>query len=145
MRDSIFISYSHADGDWRKVLEKMLAPMSRRKGISVWSDIKIPPGAKWKDEIEKALDRTKVAVLLVSPDFLVSEFIVNNELVPILNIARNNGLTVLWVYLRPCGVRYTDLADFQAAHDTKTPLAKLSRNREQALLEICEKIMDACV
>jgi len=144
VRKSIFISYSHADSDARAELVKMMTPMAKHLGIEVWSEIQIAPGAVWKDEIGKALDRAKVAVLMVSSDFLVSDFITNNELVPILQVARNHGLKVLWIYLRPCGVRYTDLADFQAAHDIKTPLSKLSKNREQVVLEICEKVIDAC-
>ena len=70
--------------------------------MELWDDSKILPGQKWKDEIRKAIEQTKVAILLVSTDFLGSEFIVSDELPPLLKAAEENGATILIVILKPC-------------------------------------------
>lgn len=142
-RDQVFISYSRKDKDWLEKLQTMLVPLTRG-GIKVWADPDIKPGQEWKKAIEEALARTKVAVLLVSPDFLASKFIHENELPPLLEAAKDEGLTIVWVPVRPSLYKRTAIANYQAAHSPTAPLSTLDPARqEDALVRIAEIIEEA--
>jgi hypothetical protein len=141
-RDKIFISYSHKDQAWLKRLQGMLTPLLRGEDpINLWSDTQIKAGARWRQEIGTALDTAKVAVLLVSPNFLASDFIAKHELTPILEAAKRGELKLIWVAVSSSLYKATELKDFQAANDPARPLAKLdAADRDAELVQICEQI-----
>ena len=76
-----------------------------RRNIKIWTDKDIAPGMKWQDEIEDALSRTKVAVLMISTDFLSSDFITKQELPPLLAAAQSEGVEILPVIAQALGLR----------------------------------------
>jgi len=143
-RDQLFISYSHVDRGWVERLQTMIRPLVRSHGLRLWDDSQIPPGAKWRQEIETALAAAKVALLLVSSDFLASEFVTNSELPQLLMAAEEEGLRILWVPLRPSLVRRTPIGAYQALGDPGRPLARMDPvEQEEALVEIALAIEKA--
>ncbi len=141
VRDQVFISYSHKDEVWFGKLQIMLTPLMRNRTIDVWADTRIVRGAKWREEIKTALERAKVAVLLVSDYFLASDFIHKNELPPILEAAGRGQLTILWVYLSECMYEETPIKEYQAAHRPLTPLDSLATAKQKSVLKgICQAI-----
>jgi internalin A len=137
----VFISYSHKDKKWRDDLDTHLKPYLRDGSITSWSDQQIGPGSQWFREIQSALTNSKIAVLLVSPDFLASDFIHEHELAPILKEAEQGGVKILWVPIRDSAYRRTPLNNCQAVLSPNTPLAAMTRaKRDQAWVTICEEI-----
>jgi hypothetical protein len=134
----IFISYAHEDAKWRDELLKHLKPMMRNDTLAEWNDTQIPAGEQWSDEIEKALKDADVGVLLVTPDFLASDFIFKREL-PILLQKK-----ILWIPVSSSSWKETALQHYLSVHDTSRPLASLTRpKRDSAWVEICRKIKAA--
>jgi uncharacterized protein YegL len=143
-RDQVFISYSHADRKWLRELQTHLMPYLRSTMMTVWDDSQITAGEVWGESIEKALASAKVAVLLVSPAFLASRFIAESELPPLLEAARSEGVTILWVPVRFSSFDRTPIAAYQATHSPEKPLASLSAAaRDKVLVRICEMIQQA--
>jgi hypothetical protein len=141
VRNQVFISYSHTDSKWLKELQIHLKPYVRNARIAVWDDSMIRAGTLWKESITQALASAKVAVLLVSPTFLASTFIVEEELPPLLEAAKNEGVAILWVPVRPSSFEVTPIAAYQAVHAPEKPLASLSPTaRDKALVKICAMI-----
>jgi len=71
---SVFYSYSHKDKAYRDKLKTHLSVMRRQGLISEWYDQDIMPGQEWNNEINKHLRTADIILLLVSPDFLDSDY-----------------------------------------------------------------------
>jgi hypothetical protein len=143
-RDRVFVSYAHEDSKWLERLQTHLKPLEREGRVDLWSDTRIRPGADWRSEILSALDRATIAVLLVSADFLASDFIANNELPRMLASAQSDGLTVLPVIIGPSQFdRIPELSRFQAVNSPDRPLVGLrSVEREEIWNQVAKLISE---
>ncbi len=142
-RNQLFISYSHKDEKFLAELRAHLRPFERTERVSVWSDKQIQPGSKWLTDIRRALAESRVALLLVTKDFLASDFIHKNELGPLLQEAERGGVRILWVLVRACSYKQSPLKDYQAAISPAKPLAEMKAERDNAWVQICEEISRA--
>ena len=106
-RAKIFISYSHHDDQHLDQLKKFLTPLERNGLIDWWADTRLEGGDDWQAEIDRALDEASVALLLVSQDFLASDYITRRELPILLARAHAGDVTLLSVFLRPSAVKTT--------------------------------------
>lgn len=139
----LFISYSHKDLEWLVELKKWLKPLEQKDLIKIWDDTEIQAGDEWRAKIEKALASAKAAVLLVSQDFLTSDFITNSELPILLDAAKEKGLKIYWIAVRPSVVDDTLIAKYQAVHKNP-PLNELEpKDREKHFLHIYNTIKEA--
>jgi hemoglobin-like flavoprotein len=136
----LFVSYSHRDEKYLEELRKYLE-VDRR--LDLWSDERIEAGDDWREEIRSALADADAAILLVSQDFLSSEFIRNHELPTLLESAKRKRLRLLLIPVGASTWRSAVIERFQWIHDPARPLKKLkSAAREQALVEINQQIVN---
>ena len=143
-RTKVFISYSHKDIRDLERLHKHLTPYEQMGIVDTWDDTKIIPGAVWRQEIERAIENAKVAILLVSADFLASDFITKNELPALLVAAQTSGAIILSVILSPSGFETSSLAQFQAVNSPSRPLTRMNRNeKEETWKKVAKIVYDA--
>jgi hypothetical protein len=143
-RSQVFISYSHKDAAWLQKLQTMLKPITRNHTITIWDDTHIKPGTRWREEILGALASAKVAVLLVSPHFLASDFIDKDELPSLLKAAEEEGVAILWAAVSASLYEATAITDYQPMNNPARPLDSLRpSDRNKELKRIATKIIEA--
>ena len=145
LRDQIFISYSHKDRRWLERFQTALKPFVRNQSFKVWADEQIQVGELWQKEIDQALASTKVAVLLVTEDFLASDYIHNEELNYFIEQSKKRHVVIFWIAVTATNFEETPLKDIQCANDPAQPLASFENEYEQdkAFVEICRKLKTA--
>jgi hypothetical protein len=144
VRNLTFICYAHQDEEYLDTLLVHLAPYYQSSSIQHWSDKEIKPGEDWKEEIKKVLEQAQATVLLVSPHFLASDFIRENELPTLLDAAKKHGLAVLWVPISYSSYRETQLDRYQPASDPSQPIKSMTpAEQDRIWVEICTKLKHA--
>ena len=124
VRDKVFVSYSPSDKIYLEEIKKHFKPFEKQ--INFWDNTEILPGQNWRDEIKLAISKTKVIILLLSADFLASDFIISKELPPLLKAAENDGAVILIVILKPCLFEVIDeLNQYQSMNPANRPILKM--------------------
>jgi hypothetical protein len=104
----VFFSYSHTDQPLRDELEKHLSMLKRRGVITTWHDRKIGAGTAWAQQIDAHLNTAQIILLLISPDFLPSDYCYGIEMKRAIERAKIGEARVIVVMLRP--------VDWEGAH-----------------------------
>ena len=98
---TIFISYSHKDKRWKDRLVSHLGVSQQQGVLELWDDRKIGGGEDWHKAILEAINAGSIAVLLISPDFLNSEFILREEVPRLLRKRNLNRMRIFPIIIRP--------------------------------------------
>jgi Leucine-rich repeat (LRR) protein/GTPase SAR1 family protein len=155
----VFLSYSHQNTQWLARLRTHLTGLRRSKEIETWDDKEILPGDLWDAAIKKRLAEADVFILLLSADFIASEYIWNEELKTAFDSYKKKGAVIIPVYLEPFdlggipGIAVTEdgrelkIGNFEIIpknQDQQRLVAvSLWQNQEEALAEIARRIREA--
>jgi hypothetical protein len=143
---SVFVSYSHKDAAWLAKVKMFLKPLEDQGLIQIWDDTNIRAGSEWLEEIKRSLESAQAALLLITQNFLTSEFIAQKEFPVLLDKAKNRGCKLLWIAVSESTVEDSGLglSDLQAAYDPKKPLDTLRKpNQNIALKKIYKSVKEA--
>ncbi|AOZ06461.1 toll/interleukin-1 receptor domain-containing protein [Cupriavidus malaysiensis] len=97
-----FISYSHADESYRAELEKHLSLLRKQGLIELWHDHRIPAGGEIESHISAELERAEVILLLVSADFMASDYCYGVEMTRAMARHAAGTGVVVPIIVRPC-------------------------------------------
>lgn len=162
---SVLLNYAHADNEsdnpkerWLDRFLEMLKPFLRQENLKVWSDKDIKVGDNWHERIQSQLESARAAVLLVSPSFLASDYIANNELPVLLkNAADRGGVPILPIIISPClyeetRFKYPDpqkgpheftLASIQSANPPSKTLVEMDEGEQnRTLLKLAKTLVE---
>lgn len=120
----IFISYSHKDDALRAELDKHLALLRREGAIELWSDHRILPGSEFDKEISQALEAAEIILLVVSADFLASDYCFGIEMRRALERHHSGDAVVVPVILRACDWQHSPFKHLNALPSGGREIAK---------------------
>lgn len=141
-KNSIFISYSHKDAEWLERVTTHLKPLGKYYGIDEWDDRRLRTGDKWEMKITEALDNSVIAIILFSANYMASDFIVNNELQPLLENAEKKGTKIMTVIISSCATfKESGLSEYQAVNGPDNTLLDMTPGKvEKTLSKLVEDI-----
>ena len=99
---SIFYSYSHKDEEYRETLETHLVILKRQNYINSWHDREITPGSYWEDKIDLNIKKAKIILLLISSNFLASDYCYDTETIFALDQHKKGKCIVIPIIIKPC-------------------------------------------
>ncbi|BAU11087.1 hypothetical protein LEP3755_15800 [Leptolyngbya sp. NIES-3755] len=138
----LFFSYSHRDEELRDQLAAHLATLQRKKVIESWHDRKIIAGAQWAQDIDDNLNSADVILLLISPDFLNSDYCSVIELNQAMERHNAGKACVIPVILRHADWHDEPFAALQALPKNAKPIVTWS-DRDEAFLDVVRGIRRA--
>lgn len=135
----IFLSYSRKDNYYKTKLSSHLSPLIRENNINVWDDSNIKPGDNWKKEIFNKLDSSDIVILLVSANFINSDFCFSIEMQKAILNQKSGSTKVVPVIITPCLWQNTILKDLNVLPRNGKPIS-LYKNEDEIFVEIISEI-----
>lgn len=140
----VFYSYSHKDETLRDKLAVQLAAMKREGLIVGWHDRCIGAGEQWKGQIDKHLDEAGLVLLLISPDFIASDYCHDVEMRRALERYDRGEAHVIPIILRPAQWQTQSFARLQCLPRDGKPITTWP-NEDEAFLAVADGIRAAIV
>lgn len=141
---TIFISYAHQDEAFKDQLTQQLKGLQRQGLIAPWHDRCIDGGDDWRSGITEAIDTCDLALLLVSPAFIASDFIYAEELARLMARRQNEGIRIVPIIIKPCAWKHEKpIESLQARPRDGAALITFPEEtgaRAQAWVDIVEEI-----
>lgn len=137
---NIFFSYAHEDEALMDEVRIQLIVHERIGGIVKWHDRMIPPGDKWRENIDNRIEEAQVILLFMSPDFLASRYCYEVEGEIALRRNTEDSARVIPIVLRACDWTATPFGELQALPKDGIPFTQWP-DRDQASLDIAQGIM----
>lgn len=123
----VFVGFAAEDRGWFERLQTHLRPYLRGRPVDLWEVGKVAAGRRWREELERALTTTRVAILIVSAEFLGSDVIVEQQLPRLLAAEEGEQLVILPLIAGACAFAESELEKFTPLNDPGRPLAKLRK------------------
>jgi hypothetical protein len=136
---TVFFSYAHADEVLRDQLEKQLALLKRQGVVETWHDRRIGAGADFAQEIDAHVNSDDIILLLVSPDFLDSDYCYDREMSRALERHEAGDAIVMPVILRPCEWQHAPFGKLNATPPDGRPVTKFP-DLDDAMLEVAKAV-----
>ncbi len=137
----VFYSYAHEDEKLRNKLEMQLSLLRQQGHITNWHDRKINPGKEWANEINEHLITADIILLLVSPDFLASDYCYGIEMKRALERHEAGNAKVIPIILRKVHWQGALFGKLQALPtDAKPVTSRGWHNQDEAFFNVAEGI-----
>ena len=142
MAASVFFSYSHVDEALRDQVETQLALLKRQGVIETWHDRRIGAGEEFAGAIEQHVETDDIILLLVSADFIASDYCYDIEMKRAMERHAAGEAIVIPVILRACDWHGAPFGKLNATPPNGTPVTQYA-DRDQALLEVAKAVRGA--
>lgn len=141
MAVNIFVCYAHKDRKSLEKLETRLKPLQYQGLIKVWWDRDISAGSEWEPEIKKKLEMAQIILLLVSPEFMASEYCYGVEMKRAIEKHEREEACVIPIILRPCLWQISLLSKLQALPRNGKPIIGPGwHNQDEAFFDVAKGI-----
>lgn len=135
----VFLSYSHEDEVYKNELDVHLSMLKRSGKITTWNDRSIMGGEIWDDKIMEELSSSDIILLLISANFIASDYIWKQELPLVFRLQQEGKCKVIPVIVRPSDWKESEFARFQAFPRDGKPISTY-QNKDEAYTEVVEGI-----
>lgn len=135
----IFFSYSKFDREYLEQLLRHLSVLRRKGKIAAWDDHQILPGEAWDGVIKTQLIEADIILLLISADFLSTDYIWDVEIKTAMERHDQKSATVVPIVLRPCSWEDTPFGKLNGLPSKAKPVSSYG-DRDQAWLEVVQGI-----